>query len=177
MPDDWHARFRVRDDRRHIERNNPIGDGRQDILSAASSRLACLLCFERSRRRFRSSRAYLVLASCHTAHWPSLGTEGIKDAISGFEDARKSDIENERLPPELFDAEEAKAYLAQTQSGSLPTTPADIIESSVSPSGVSVAVDPSMSSESLTSLPSLPSSEQMGPPRTPFKGRHRLGRR
>ncbi|KAG2347071.1 hypothetical protein BDR05DRAFT_987701 [Suillus weaverae] len=57
-----------------------------------------------------------------------LGTEGIKDAISGFEDARKSDIENERLPPEFFDAEEAKAYLAQTQSGSLPTTPADTIE-------------------------------------------------
>ncbi|KAG2743240.1 Metallo-dependent phosphatase [Suillus brevipes Sb2] len=69
----------------------------------------------------------------------ALGTEGIKDAISGFEDARKSDIENERLPPELFDAEEAKAYLAQTQSGSLPTTPADIIESPVSP--ISRAVD------------------------------------
>lgn len=102
----------------------------------------------------------------------ALGTEGIKDAISGFEDARKSDIENERLPPELFDAEEAKAYLAQAQSGSLPTTPADIIESPVSPSGISVAVDPSMSSGSLTSLPSLPSSGQMGPPRTPFKGRH-----
>ncbi|KAG1731711.1 Metallo-dependent phosphatase-like protein [Suillus lakei] len=102
----------------------------------------------------------------------ALGTEGIKDAISGFEDARKSDIENERLPPELFDAEEAKAYLAQAQSGSLPTTPADTIESPVSPSGVSVAVDPSMSSGSLTSLPSLPSGGQMAPPRTPFKGRH-----
>ncbi|KAG2336106.1 hypothetical protein BDR05DRAFT_993414 [Suillus weaverae] len=58
-----------------------------------------------------------------------LGTEGIKDAISGFKDVWKSDIENEPLPPELFDAEEAKAYLAQSQSGSLPTTPADTIES------------------------------------------------
>ncbi|KAG2120405.1 Metallo-dependent phosphatase-like protein [Suillus discolor] len=102
----------------------------------------------------------------------ALGTEGIKDAISGFEDARKSDIENERLPPELFDAEEAKAYLAQAQSGSLPTTPADTIESPVSPSGVNVGVEPSMSSGSLTSLPSLPSGGQMGSPRTPFKGRH-----
>lgn len=85
---------------------------------------------------------------------------------------RKSDIENERLPPELFDAEEAKAYLAQAQSGSLPTTPADTIESPVSPSGVNVGVEPSMSSGSLTSLPSLPSGGQMGSPRTPFKGRH-----
>jgi len=96
-----------------------------------------------------------------------LGTEGIKDAISGFEDARKSDIENERLPPELFDAEEAKAYLAQAQSGSLPTTPAENTESPVSPT----AMDPSVSSGSLTSLPSLPSTGQL-PSRTPFKGRH-----
>ncbi|KAJ8587253.1 serine/threonine protein phosphatase 2B [Rhizopogon salebrosus TDB-379] len=106
----------------------------------------------------------------------ALGTEGIKDAISGFEDARKSDIENERLPPELFDAEEAKAYLAQAQSGSLPTTPAtEGIESPVSPTGASGVTDPSMSSGSLTSIPSLPSLGQIPPPgqsRTPFKGRH-----
>jgi serine/threonine-protein phosphatase 2B catalytic subunit len=125
----------------------------------------------------------------------ALGTEGIKDAISGFEDAyefisfssalplfipsphrRKSDIENERLPPELFDAEEAKAYLAQAQSGSLPTTPAtEGIESPVSPTGASGVADPSMSSGSLTSIPSLSSLGQIPPPgqsRTPFKGRH-----
>jgi serine/threonine-protein phosphatase 2B catalytic subunit len=49
------------------------------------------------------------------------GTEGIRDAISGFDDARKSDIENERLPPDLFDAdsEEGKAILAQ------PSPPAE----------------------------------------------------
>ncbi|KIY47331.1 serine/threonine-protein phosphatase 2B catalytic subunit A1 [Fistulina hepatica ATCC 64428] len=49
------------------------------------------------------------------------GAEGIKDLINTFDDARKSDIENERLPPELFDAgsEEGKAIL----SGSLPQTP------------------------------------------------------
>ncbi|KAG1833995.1 hypothetical protein DFJ58DRAFT_750240 [Suillus subalutaceus] len=45
---------------------------------------------------------------------------------------RKSEIENERLPPELFDAEEAKAFLAQAQPRS---TPADTIESPVTPSG------------------------------------------
>ncbi|KAG1887673.1 Metallo-dependent phosphatase-like protein [Suillus subluteus] len=104
----------------------------------------------------------------------ALGTEGIKDAISGFEDARKSDIENERLPPELFDAEEAKAFLAQ--SGSLPTTPADTVDSPVSPGGASAGLDTSMSSGSLTSLTSPLSSGQIGSPRTPFntpfKGRH-----
>ncbi|KAG1885182.1 hypothetical protein F4604DRAFT_155672 [Suillus subluteus] len=62
----------------------------------------------------------------------ALGTEGIKDAISDFEDARKSDIENECLPLEFFDAEEAKAFLAQAQSGSLQTTPAETIKSPVS---------------------------------------------
>ncbi|TRM60358.1 Metallo-dependent phosphatase-like protein [Schizophyllum amplum] len=51
------------------------------------------------------------------------GTEGIKEAITGFEEARKSDIENERLPPDLYDAEseEGKAII----SGSLPQTPSE----------------------------------------------------
>lgn len=31
------------------------------------------------------------------------GAEGIKETIQGFEDARKSDIENERLPPDIID--------------------------------------------------------------------------
>ncbi|KAG2071431.1 hypothetical protein BDR04DRAFT_1154341 [Suillus decipiens] len=64
---------------------------------------------------------------------------------------RKSDVENERLSSELFDAEEAKAFLAQAQSGSLPMTPAYIMESCVS---------------------CLPNGGQMGSLRTPFKGRH-----
>ncbi|KAL1743976.1 Metallo-dependent phosphatase-like protein [Schizophyllum fasciatum] len=51
------------------------------------------------------------------------GTEGIKEAITGFEEARKSDIENERLPPDLYDAdsEEGKAII----SGSIPQTPSE----------------------------------------------------
>jgi serine/threonine-protein phosphatase 2B catalytic subunit len=50
----------------------------------------------------------------------ALGAEGIKDAIKNFEDARRSDIENERLPPELIDADsdEAKARLSQPPSPS-----------------------------------------------------------
>ncbi|KZS97166.1 Metallo-dependent phosphatase [Sistotremastrum niveocremeum HHB9708] len=35
----------------------------------------------------------------------ALGAEGIKDAITSFDEARKVDIENERLPPELVDPE------------------------------------------------------------------------
>ncbi|KAJ7512438.1 serine/threonine-protein phosphatase 2B catalytic subunit A1 [Mycena galericulata] len=55
------------------------------------------------------------------------GSEGIKEAINGFEDARKSDIENERLPPELFDAssEEGKAIISSSSSPSIPSTPAE----------------------------------------------------
>ncbi|KAJ7033094.1 serine/threonine-protein phosphatase 2B catalytic subunit A1 [Mycena alexandri] len=55
------------------------------------------------------------------------GSEGIKDAINGFEDARKSDIENERLPPDLFDAssEEGRAIISASTSPSIPSTPGE----------------------------------------------------
>lgn len=48
------------------------------------------------------------------------GAEGIKEAIQGFDDARKSDIENERLPPDIIDPDEDKPASA---SGSIPATP------------------------------------------------------
>ncbi|KAH7882324.1 Metallo-dependent phosphatase-like protein [Phlebopus sp. FC_14] len=106
----------------------------------------------------------------------ALGTEGIKDAISGFDDARKSDIENERLPPELFDAEEAKAFLAHAHSQSLPESP------TIGPSDSTSALDASFSSGSLSSSPSGSSiggpatpgtpNSPISPPRVPFRGRH-----
>ncbi|KAG6332340.1 hypothetical protein ID866_6750 [Astraeus odoratus] len=102
----------------------------------------------------------------------ALGTEGIKDAITGFEDARKSDIENERLPPELFDAEEAKAYLAQAQNQPIPDTPS---EGTDGPTGLSFPTSlPSSGSASSISGPSTPGSSgaTIPPPRTPFRGRH-----
>ena len=37
----------------------------------------------------------------------ALGSEGIKDAIHNFDEARRVDIENERLPPTLINADEA----------------------------------------------------------------------
>ncbi|KAH7908639.1 Metallo-dependent phosphatase-like protein [Hygrophoropsis aurantiaca] len=105
----------------------------------------------------------------------ALGTEGIKDAISGFEDARKSDIENERLPPELFDAEEAKAYLAsqaQSQSGDSSASPVSF-DASLEAAISSGSLSSSGSAQSLSGPPTPGSpSSPMSPPRTPFKGRH-----
>ncbi|CAG7847751.1 Serine/threonine-protein phosphatase 2B catalytic subunit A1; AltName: Full=Calcineurin A1 [Serendipita indica DSM 11827] len=46
-----------------------------------------------------------------------LGSEAIKESITGYDDARKSDIENERLPPDLVDPEEARGLLSN------PVTP------------------------------------------------------
>ena len=67
---------------------------------------------------------------------------------------RKSDIENERLPPELVDAdsEEGRAYI----SSSLPQTPGeDSLGGEVPPGGVAAALE-----EALSSAPSSP----IGPP-------------
>jgi serine/threonine-protein phosphatase 2B catalytic subunit len=126
-----------------------------------------------------------------------LGTEGIKDAISGFDDAyvslffptversslprRKSDIENERLPPELFDAEEAKAFLAlHAHSQSLPEAPSPG-DLSLSTSGsIEASIAAALSSASLASSqsqssvggPSTPTSPTSSPSKVPFRGRH-----
>ncbi|KAG6877360.1 3',5'-cyclic-nucleotide phosphodiesterase (PDEase) (3':5'-CNP) [Termitomyces sp. T32_za158] len=90
------------------------------------------------------------------------GTEGIKDAINGFDDARKSDIENERLPPELFDAdsEEGKAILS-----SQPASPSDNPDSQplpVSPNGVTAGLEEAIQSGALTQIDT-----SLGSPGTP----------
>ncbi|KAF4563709.1 Serine/threonine-protein phosphatase 2B catalytic subunit A1 [Pleurotus pulmonarius] len=70
------------------------------------------------------------------------GSEGIKEAINNFEDARKSDIENERLPPDLYDAnsEEGKAIISSGTS-----TPDDrehvLAGSPIPANGVDVSID------------------------------------
>ncbi|KAF8632149.1 hypothetical protein AX17_004891 [Amanita inopinata Kibby_2008] len=74
-------------------------------------------------------------------------TEGIKETINGFDDARKSDIENERLPPELFDAdsEEGKAMMSQ------PSSPSENAEAppSVTPNGISEGLESAITSGGL----------------------------
>lgn len=47
------------------------------------------------------------------------GVEGIKLAITNFDDARKSDIENERLPPELINPDDRLPHFSN------PSTPGD----------------------------------------------------
>jgi serine/threonine-protein phosphatase 2B catalytic subunit len=114
----------------------------------------------------------------------AMGAEGIKDAIRGFDDAyalfpsflrltwcltlsrrRKSDIENERLPPDLVDAdsEEGKAYI----SSSLPETPAEGSHEGreLSPNGVEAALE-----EALSSAPSSPISPQTPTLSSPMSG-------
>ncbi|KAF7291366.1 Serine/threonine-protein phosphatase [Mycena indigotica] len=114
------------------------------------------------------------------------GSEGIKLAISGFEDARKSDIENERLPPELVDAESeaGRAMMAgggSAASGSpvssapssplLPATPGDSAPiPAVEDKDASVVVTPAAATPQSSSAPSSPA--PTGPLPTPFRRGH-----
>ncbi|KAF8580177.1 serine/threonine protein phosphatase 2B [Ramaria rubella] len=94
----------------------------------------------------------------------ALGAEGIKDAITNFDDARKSDIENERLPPDLVDptSEEAKPFLSNS------TTPTSSEDSPVT-SGIEEAI-------ASGSLPATPGSGIFTSPTTsPTAGVFRRG--
>lgn len=100
-----------------------------------------------------------------------LGAEGIKDAITNFEDARKSDIENERLPPELVDPEEYFASNPNTPSSEqIPISPVTAnggMHSPTSPGGGPLAINTSLST-------APPSPMSPGTPSTPggFKKGH-----
>jgi serine/threonine-protein phosphatase 2B catalytic subunit len=102
----------------------------------------------------------------------ALGSEGIKDAITGFEDARKSDIENERLPPELFNAEETKAYMSNSQSSpqSSHQSPTESFATPISPSSLASGLEAAIKGNLVTSpvSPTTPSS----PWGMPFKRGH-----
>jgi serine/threonine-protein phosphatase 2B catalytic subunit len=118
----------------------------------------------------------------------ALGAEGIKEAINTFEDAyvycthpfrtrilyihrQKLDIENERLPPDLVDAqsEEGKAYISQ------PTTPSESTSAPPPANGIAAALEDSISKGSVPFLPSpartsLPVSPTSG--KSPFRRGH-----
>ncbi|KAI0041511.1 serine/threonine protein phosphatase 2B [Auriscalpium vulgare] len=95
----------------------------------------------------------------------ALGAEGIKDAINGFDDARKSDIENERLPPDIIDAEsaEGKAYMSQPQTpseyeiGQPPNVPAPASELEAALSSGSIPSSPSSLGPTTPASPTSPS--------------------
>ncbi|PCH44682.1 serine/threonine protein phosphatase 2B [Wolfiporia cocos MD-104 SS10] len=110
----------------------------------------------------------------------ALGAEGIKDAISGFEDARKSDIENERLPPDLVDADSAEG---QALLGSAPSTPEGAPAAPPPANGVAAALEevivsgaadvpPSPVSSRGPSTPASPTSPTSMAPVTPFRRGH-----
>ncbi|KAI5117753.1 hypothetical protein M0805_000597 [Coniferiporia weirii] len=99
----------------------------------------------------------------------ALGAEGIKDAINGFEDARKSDIENERLPPDLMDPDEVAPHLSS------PATPSDDGRTSPSPNGIKAAIEAAITNGSIAPTVSRapdPGSNQSQPmsPGTPTSG-------
>ncbi|KAF8522667.1 Metallo-dependent phosphatase [Gautieria morchelliformis] len=96
----------------------------------------------------------------------ALGAEGIKDAITNFDDARKSDIENERLPPDLIDptSEEAKPFLSN------PTTP-----SSGGDSPVTSGIEEAIVTGSLPATPSAASATFSSPVTSPTSGVFRRG--
>jgi hypothetical protein len=130
----------------------------------------------RSQSGYQNSRACLDHRSCRMVHWhwalkesrmlsralmtrmpqffmPFAFLTYVHDHAPLFR--RKSDIENERLPPDLVDADsaEGRAYI----SSSLPQTPGEDSQSNdeVPPSGVAAALE-----EALSSAPSSP----IGPP-------------
>ncbi|TXT04889.1 hypothetical protein VHUM_03972 [Vanrija humicola] len=65
------------------------------------------------------------------------GAEGIKEAIQGFDDARKSDIENERLPPDIIDPDEDKPASPSPTGTALPP-----LNTNVSASDIASPVSP-----------------------------------
>ncbi|KAF7355955.1 Serine/threonine-protein phosphatase [Mycena venus] len=111
------------------------------------------------------------------------GSEGIKNAITGFDDARKSDIENERLPPELVDAEsdEGKALMAEAAtsnpsspssgaSSPMPATPTDEPAAPPSPAPASPTADKPLALD--TAVSPSPGSSPSPSPTMPFRRGH-----
>lgn len=102
------------------------------------------------------------------------GAEGIKDAITNFDDARKSDIENERLPPELYDADSEEGRAMMTN----PSTPSEESSSIIPANGIVAALEEVISSGSVPSSPiSGPQTSPVSPassiaPPSPFRRGH-----
>jgi len=96
------------------------------------------------------------------------GADGIKEAIHSFDEARRSDIENERLPPDLVDASEVEGM--EEFSTSNPTSPRSSIDLTGIPgtpgasSGATTPMSPERSSSPGTpgepATPSTPGSSQ-----------------
>ncbi|TFK49271.1 serine/threonine protein phosphatase 2B [Heliocybe sulcata] len=99
----------------------------------------------------------------------ALGAEGIKDAITTFDDARKSDIENERLPPQLVaaDSEEGRSIMS-----SQPTTPSDTGAQPGPPSPVGLSQALENVGSPTAAGPGSPTSPSSSGPATPYRRGH-----
>jgi len=91
----------------------------------------------------------------------ALGAEGIKDAITSFDDARKSDIENERLPPELVDPENVAPHLSS------PATPIEDIKAVPSPNGIKAAIEAAVANGSIAHPSAVPAADSTSTPMSP----------
>lgn len=94
------------------------------------------------------------------------GADGIKESITSFGDARKSDIENERLPPDLVDAADVEGMEEFANSPTMaPMSPS-------SPTGGSAMSGVMETSPSLKDLPPLNTDIASSPamPETPRRG-------
>jgi len=96
------------------------------------------------------------------------GAEGIKDAITNFDDARKSDIENERLPPDLYDADSEEGRAMMTN----PPSPAEETSAPIPANGVAAALEEVISGGTLPPTPSSASSTVSIPSTSPFRRGH-----
>ncbi|KAJ6469171.1 hypothetical protein C8R47DRAFT_798537 [Mycena vitilis] len=107
------------------------------------------------------------------------GSEGIKSAITGFDDARKSDIENERLPPDLVDAssEEGKALMSSgssSNSGASSPTPTD--EPDLALGAASPSASPALGDKALAlDTAATPSAGSPSPSPSPTGSPYRRG--
>ncbi|KAF5389749.1 hypothetical protein D9757_006031 [Collybiopsis confluens] len=117
---------------------------------------------ERNPKKSPNSRIFPVQANYRTGRRPP----DLKVSML-FEDARKSDIENKRLPPDRYDAdsEEGKALFA---SGPLPSTLAEHQEGTpstpVAANGVAAGLEATLSSSILPSPLSLSTSSSISFP-------------
>jgi serine/threonine-protein phosphatase 2B catalytic subunit len=112
----------------------------------------------------------------------ALGAEGIKEAITGFDDAyvnltksgsgilnflhsRRSDIENERLPPDLVDPESEEGKALFSGSASIPSTPHLDTDGTAPPGSVAT---PGALSLHLSDLATTPDSVSPATPASPI---------
>lgn len=102
------------------------------------------------------------------------GAEGIKEGIGSFGDARKSDIENERLPPDLYDpadVEGMESFAPEPQSpgGSSMSGIIDSPSTGIQTSGLSRSDSMGLSSSGPSS-PETPARRRMSSPGSPTMG-------